>query len=234
LDADDVWKPDKLARQVAVLEHDPDTGLVHSDLDIIDGEGRWVERMACSGRASAFSAEFLDGQLIYPSATLIRADLLRAVGGFSEDLPGAGYEDIELWVRLSGRCRFRCLSEPLVSYRIHAHNNTKISEMGLRNRGIFLEKVWAAHGASDYRRFLRREFAKFYSDTGKSLIHQGRVWEGRAYLRRAIATSGTDGRHLKTFLRACLRLGRSYFRRAVGEKPTAVNQGDERLLNRRE
>lgn len=214
LDADDVWHPSKLARQVEFLEAHADVALVHSDLTIIDDDGRAAGRQACSGHdLAAFSRQFLRGHLIYPSAVMIRAEVLRKVGGFSEDFRGASYEDIELWVRLSPHCRFHCLPELLVSYRIHGNNNTRNREMGLRNRGVFLEKVWAAHAAT-HRRFLRGEFAKYYSDLGKLLVEQGDVGEGRAYLRRAIAVSGVEAPYPKTLFRACLRLGRSYLRAA--------------------
>jgi len=209
LDADDVWRPSKLERQVAFLEGHGDVGLVHSDLDIIDDDGRAAGRQACSGHRSAFSLQFLAGHLIYPSAVMIRTEVLRSVGGFSEDFRGASYEDIELWVRLSACCVFHCFSDPLVQYRIHTGNNTKNNEMGLRNRGVFLNKVWAVHAAT-HRRFLRGEFAKWYSDLGKMLVRKGNLGEGRSYLRRAIAVSCTEAPHLKTFMRACLRLGRSY------------------------
>lgn len=211
LDADDVWLPTKLERQVEFLEQHGDVGLVHSDLTIIDEVGRVTGAQVCSGHhRAAFSRQFLGGHLIYPSAAMIRTEIFRAIGGFSQDFHGASYEDIELWVRLSNSCIFHCFSEPLVFYRIHAANNTKNREMALRNREVFLNKVWAVH-AGTHRCFLRGEFAKFYSDFGKMLVQTAKVGEGRSYLRRAIAMSGTEGPHFKTLLRACLRLGRSYF-----------------------
>ena len=59
LDADDVWLPDKLARQVALLEQRPEVGLVHGDMEVIDGAGRrtrpskydWYGELPVVGRA---------------------------------------------------------------------------------------------------------------------------------------------------------------------------------------
>src|ERR1044072_6790876 len=39
LDADDVWLPDKLARQLELLEAEPRVGLVHGDMEVIDAAG---------------------------------------------------------------------------------------------------------------------------------------------------------------------------------------------------
>jgi hypothetical protein len=105
---------------------------------------------------------------------------------------------------------------------MHAGNNTKNNELGVRSRGVFLNKVWAAYAAT-HRRFLRGEFAKYYSDLGKMLIRKGNLGEGRSYLRRAIAVSCTEAPHLKTFMRACLRLGRSYLH--ASPVPVTSNRG---------
>ena len=59
LDADDVWLPDKLARQLALLEARPEVGLVHGDMEVIDGDGRltrpskydWYGELPVVGRA---------------------------------------------------------------------------------------------------------------------------------------------------------------------------------------
>src|ERR1700686_212376 len=43
LDHDDIWLPEMLETQVAYLERHPDVGMVHSDFQTIDGQGRIIE-----------------------------------------------------------------------------------------------------------------------------------------------------------------------------------------------
>ena len=40
LDDDDLWLPDKLSKQVKILEENPDFGIAHSYCDVIDKEGK--------------------------------------------------------------------------------------------------------------------------------------------------------------------------------------------------
>jgi glycosyltransferase involved in cell wall biosynthesis len=42
LDGDDEWLPDKLARQLGLLEERPEVALVHADLEVIDSAGRLI------------------------------------------------------------------------------------------------------------------------------------------------------------------------------------------------
>jgi len=44
LDSDDVWHPWKIELQVATLERQPDLGLVWTDMDAVDDEGRVLHR----------------------------------------------------------------------------------------------------------------------------------------------------------------------------------------------
>jgi GT2 family glycosyltransferase len=201
---------------VACLESNGLIGLVHSDLEIIDDHGRVTGRSIGSDDRSEFAARFLRGHSIYPSAVLVRTELLRALGGFSEDFASAGWEDMELWTRLAERCQFHCIAEPLTSYRVHPANSTRDSVRRFRNQEIILQKLWARHEAQ-HRHYLRAEFARLYLHLGKALVQTGGVVEGRRYLKRAITLGSGGGVGLKTMLRACLRLGQSYLRPAVGQ-----------------
>jgi hypothetical protein len=207
---------------VACLERSELTGLVHSDVEIIDGRGQVLGRRTCSGDPSHLTSRFSFGQAIYPSAVLIRAELLRVLGGFSEDFPAGGWEDVELWARCAERTQFQCIAEPLVSYREHPASTTHNPVRNLRNYEILLEKLWARY-QERHRQYLHSEFAKLYLKLGKALVRTGGVVEGRRYLKRAIL-GGAGGMGLKTTLRACLRLGESYVRSVVGLETRAIDR----------
>jgi len=65
LDADDEWLPDKLARQIALLEARPEVGLVYGDMEVVDGHGgvlqpsnfAWTRQRPAVGRAPEERAE---------------------------------------------------------------------------------------------------------------------------------------------------------------------------------
>src|SRR5436305_4940478 len=65
LDADDVWLPRKLELQLQRFEADPDLGLVHCAMEVIDREGRTVD-FVLQGREGRVGTEMLrlDGHVM--------------------------------------------------------------------------------------------------------------------------------------------------------------------------
>ena len=115
LDSDDLWRPEKLARQLAYLA-------AHPDLQLCQTEETWVRRglrvnqplthRKVGGRIFFAS---LERCLVSPSAVILHRRLLEQHGGFDEDLPAA--EDYDLWLRLSWRYEVGLLPEPLIIKR---------------------------------------------------------------------------------------------------------------------
>ncbi|MGB8993226.1 MAG: glycosyltransferase family A protein [Desulfobaccales bacterium] len=115
LDSDDLWLPDKLARQMAHLNNQP--GLLVSQT-----EETWVRRGV---RVNQPLSHRKVGGLIFmpslarcmvsPSAVILHHRLLEAHGGFDETLPAA--EDYDLWLRLTWRYEVGLVAAPLVIKR---------------------------------------------------------------------------------------------------------------------
>jgi teichuronic acid biosynthesis glycosyltransferase TuaG len=110
LDADDTILPQKLARQVEILERNPAIGWTYCDIEYVDGEGRHLylasERFAYSTRTSLngiLFSELLRGNFIPLHAPLIRRESLLAATPFDEDKLLIGIEDWDLLLRLSSR-----------------------------------------------------------------------------------------------------------------------------------
>ena len=124
LDADDAWRPEKLARQVAYLDAHPECALVHSDATFIDEAGavlfpaywRDVGRRAARG---ACLLELLRQNTIHMPSVLERRSALDETGGF--DARARAAEDYLHWlqVALTG-APFGYLEEPLALYRKRA------------------------------------------------------------------------------------------------------------------
>jgi hypothetical protein len=116
LDADDVALPERLARQVDVLNAHPSVAVVGSAAILIDLEGRRlsIAQVPTSNRAIK---RILPRRNCFnhPSVTL-RRTALEAVGGYRFD----HVEDYDLWLRLAERFGLANLSDPMILYRIHA------------------------------------------------------------------------------------------------------------------
>jgi Glycosyl transferase family 2 len=119
IDADDWCRPHRLERQVAVLDAEPDVGLVGTWMDLVDERDRPVAYLRST--ISDF-AEFVFHTLImrvlisHPTAMYRRAPVV----DLSYDESTAPAEDKDLWRRLLlDRWRARIVPESLVVYQLH-------------------------------------------------------------------------------------------------------------------
>lgn len=125
LDADDVWLPDKLARQVARFQSSElsDLGVVYCDYDDIDERGQplldFPSTRLQRGLRGDIRRRLYRGNLVAGSgsAVLIKRQCLERSGGFDERLPSS--EDWELWLRLAQHFAFDYVDEVLVHLRRH-------------------------------------------------------------------------------------------------------------------
>jgi glycosyltransferase involved in cell wall biosynthesis len=125
-DADDESVPERLARQVAVLERHPRIAVVSSTAEYIDADGRpvasdWVD-IVRRQQDTALTPEAIRALMpltccITHGSILARADALRRVQGYREDMVPA--EDYDLWLRLLPEHQFAKLPERLYRHRLH-------------------------------------------------------------------------------------------------------------------
>jgi len=115
LDSDDLWLPEKLARQMAYLAEPPER-------QICQTEETWVRRGVRVNQprthrkiGGCLFFPSLERCMVSPSAVLLHRRLIELHGGFDEDLPAA--EDYDLWLRLSWRYEVGLVPEPLVIKR---------------------------------------------------------------------------------------------------------------------
>jgi glycosyltransferase involved in cell wall biosynthesis len=125
MDADDVARPDRLRRQLDIINTRPEIVVVGTLCDGIDANGRVVRprdrwRLV---RRSAY-IPFPHGSAMFRRAVFDR------VGGY-DDAPGA--EDQKLFTKMAAHGRVLTLPDILYSYRYHANNATLFN--GLRAVG---------------------------------------------------------------------------------------------------
>lgn len=93
--SDDEWRPDKLARQLEVLEDRPEVGASFTEIVIIDGTGRpaantWAAGSFCHGRTKRTSGEwlrqFFGRNCLCISSAVVRRSILERVGNFRPSL----------------------------------------------------------------------------------------------------------------------------------------------------
>jgi glycosyltransferase involved in cell wall biosynthesis len=117
MDADDISEPQRLSRQVAFMQANPETGLGGSWYREIDEAGRIVSRckLPCEHVAILWSLLFYCP--IVHSAAIMRKSALERVGVYDETLTYS--MDYELWSRISNCMAVANLDEYLVRWRRH-------------------------------------------------------------------------------------------------------------------
>jgi glycosyltransferase involved in cell wall biosynthesis len=118
LDSDDAWLPDKMARQIAVMEATPDAVLCHTAMVVVDAAGEVVDIFPLDPRyqGHCFLALLVANRLS-TSSVVMRRDVFDRLGGFDEAFPARG--DWEFWTRAARCGPITAVSEPLVRYRVH-------------------------------------------------------------------------------------------------------------------
>jgi len=215
LDADDLWRPEKLALQVEYLERHAAVGLVHCDVEGIDEEGRPFIRWQNSDREEGYYWLFMQGHAVLISSAMFRRALLERSGLFDEEFKKAGLEDIDFWSRMGVVTGFSCMATPLVQHRMHRQSTCRRFEgtaIPFKHRRLLVKKMMSRFGDDEVRRrFLQGEMVSYRSDLGKWLVGQGRVAAGRKQLLESIVFNLRGPRNLGKLGRSVLRLARSVF-----------------------
>ncbi|MDR3687791.1 MAG: glycosyltransferase [Fimbriimonas sp.] len=125
LNDDDLWEPDKLVRQLDLLDSHPDVGLVHTGGTFIDGEGNRRDGNPLGFAFPRFQTGDILLGLVYEnkiiaSAALARRECFDKVGPFNSAYFGSG--DWEMWFRIAERYQVGFVDEPLTHYRVHGAN----------------------------------------------------------------------------------------------------------------
>jgi hypothetical protein len=189
LDADDVWLPQKLERQMEVARSHPECGIITSDvLSFVD------DRVVVSSLKEWYRPEsgnvlenLLFGNWIPPSAAMVRRECFDRVNTFSVPPPAYG-EDWLMWMQIAARYPVHFIDQVLVHRRRHAGGMSSQGEdvqFGclMRNFEIIRQLVPRLNGEPNlidqaaFRVCLRR---------GIGDLRSVRVREGRAKIQLAL------------------------------------------------
>jgi|LSQX01.3.fsa_nt_gb glycosyltransferase involved in cell wall biosynthesis len=143
LDDDDEWLPEKLEKQM-LLMNNPDCGLIYCRHFIVNDISKNIkedERLCYTGEV--FSQLIINNFIGSTSFVLIRKECIDIVGLFNTELKSA--QDYEMWLRIAKEFKIAYVDEPLVKY--HIHNSERISS-NAGNKVQGLEMINAIH--SDY------------------------------------------------------------------------------------
>ena len=139
--SDDVWLPDKLQRQVEILESQPaSVGVLYSDAFQMNEHGHSLPSMFIEAHRrlpdmpqGRILDALLAGNFIPAMTTLIRRSCYDQVGRYDESLP---WEDWDMWLRIAREYSFAYSPTPSAKYRIH------VGSLSHSNRACILKGVF--------------------------------------------------------------------------------------------
>jgi len=175
LDQDDIWLPEKIERQVGLLEARPHVALAYCHCTAVDAELRPVRRqpkVVCD--APDVSRALIRRRFIKtPSVVCVRRCAIEEVGLFDETISGAS--DWDFWMRLARSHAFAAMPDRLVLYRTHPEQLHRVGHEVIPGKVRALEKAlrWAEAERPDLVREIRYRLARMLRRLGRMNLRRG-------------------------------------------------------------
>ena len=159
-DADDIWQPDKLARQMPEFR-DKDVGVVYSEVAYINDQGFSLPKEPSTDRESGWVTSHLVIKNFIPFGTAVmRRACIDRHGGFDENLPMG--IDWDLWLRFSVAWKFMYVPEVTYLYRIWPGQMSKNYRGRYENAFKILNKFLSANPEAVPPVIIARAWADMY------------------------------------------------------------------------
>jgi len=180
LDADDLWYPTKLTRQLERFQTGaPETALVYAWCCWISESGQIVGYAPPSRLEGNILPQMCLGNVVISgSNALIKRDVLTAAGGFDATLRargGQGCEDWKLYLQIAERHQIAMVPEYLVGYRVSPGSMSDDYKQMMRSR-----------------RLVETEFVKGYPELAAQFAR------GEAILGRSLALRAIENRQFRS------------------------------------
>lgn len=191
LDHDDLWLPDKLEKQIPLLDSNPNLGLVYSDNYIVDLAGNILGRSFAESKpyqGNVLPQLFMENFIPCLTA-VIRKEAFDEAGLFSSEFSIA--EEYDLFLRIAEKYEVDFINLPLANFRVHETNVSKNREQAFREEIAVVEHCLQRH--SEFRDILeskiKRRKAKLYYNLAYTYFLKGEHKRAREELIRSIKIS---------------------------------------------
>ncbi len=193
MDADDISLPERLKSEVEYLDKNPDVGLVATGKWNIDAEGHVIDGLCLPDDSSRLKKWLRSGHNPFPhGSVMFRKEVIENLEGPYRFTYG---QDIDLWLRLSGRTEFGMVTKPLYLQRRHKDTiSAKVKDVRSlqwnTQQGLYKGKENEAEGWQELDHKLKskpvipediREAQEKYI-IGKALLGNGHLASGRRVL----------------------------------------------------
>lgn len=143
LDADDLWEPTKLEKQVKCLDENPEVGLVYTWVALMDESSQPTGRTFKSDAEGYVWKQLIESNIVgCGSVAMVRRQCFEQCGVFDRNLRSF-VEDWDMWLRLAPHYPFKVVKEPLVYYRQVSNSASRNWEAMEQSFRLVIEKAFA-------------------------------------------------------------------------------------------
>jgi hypothetical protein len=192
LDADDIWYPDKLERQLAVFSQNHHYDMVHSDASYSrkntpEEDRTWFSTKTCVKVGRIFS-DLLNENFIILSSVIVKRERLEKTGLFDENIER--WHGYDLYLRIAGESQIGLVNKPLFFRRIHESNRFYSDPLSEVKSLIKVLKKWdnQTHKLTEVdRKIINQRLRTEYCRLGRYYLARERSIQARQALKNSLA-----------------------------------------------
>ncbi|MDI9633133.1 MAG: glycosyltransferase [Methanolinea sp.] len=174
LASDDVMLPTRIEELYNEILKNPDYGLVHSDIYVIDEKG--VIQGKIIGKEK-YSKGWICGEVLWRRGChigypLFRKSVLFEVGLYDESLRGG--EDYDLYTRITQNYPIGYVQKPLILYRRHSSNASRNLRLMVNDYKHYLDKTFKNDSCNIYWKIKPFAYSHYYVDLLYCIFMEGK------------------------------------------------------------
>lgn len=187
LDDDDEWMPEKLEKQINIIEGRPHSlGAVYTGAHSIDTKLGKVVKITTPKYRGNILKELLENNIIITSSIVVKKRCFEKVGLFDPEYRSAS--DFDMWIRLAEEYDFNYVKDSLVRYHIHP-NSISTNYVAVRDG---LERLLAKHNKLFSAN--NKAYSNHLLKLGVAYCYSGNTKRGKRAFIKAIELNPKDMR----------------------------------------
>lgn len=187
LDADDLWKTDKLRLQLEAINSKDTLAMVFTDFDVLDDNGLLFNgRCAVNfddGVVITFKELFNNYNFILPSTVLVKKEVFNKCGFFDTSLEAC--EDYDMWLRITRAFDVAGINSPLTCIRLRPSSMSSNVTAMLQNE---LRVIAKYENSVSHQAYLRKKAKIFMINADRCIGSRPDYKKGIGYFCRGLMT----------------------------------------------
>lgn len=190
LDADDVWMPEKIEKQMAVFDKNKTIAFVSTDrIRLSDTKIRHKKTIV---KKRFYEDTYLylwtEDYCIYTSSVIVKRECFGGAGMFDESEQISGAEDADMWLNIVNRYKAFYINQPLIIYRVRQDGYSRANANRMYKSREFLinkHKAILQTHYKGYKNILSCIWFKHYFECAVSFFYIDNIKEAHINFKKA-------------------------------------------------